>query len=106
MEMNEYQVIAGSTAIYPGRKTDLGLFYTSLGLVNEAGEVAGKVKKYIRDGDYDDTQIADELSDVLWYIAMVADEIGWPLEEIAARNVAKLKSRFERGVLQGSGDNR
>ena len=108
MEFNEYQAKATTTAIYPGRGASLGLFYTSLGLTNEAGEVAGKVKKLIRDGEFafDERAVADELSDVLWYAAMVANEIGYSLEDIAQINVAKLSDRKDRGVLQGSGDTR
>jgi NTP pyrophosphatase (non-canonical NTP hydrolase) len=106
MELNEYQVAADKTAIYPGRDEPLGLYYASLGLVNEAGEVAGKVKKVIRDGGYDPNTIADELGDVLWYAAVLASEIGFTLDEVAERNLSKLSSRKDRGVLQGSGDNR
>jgi len=106
MEMNEYQAAALKTAVYPGQGERLGLYYVSLGIVNEAGEVAGKVKKLIRDGALIERQVADELSDVLWYLAMTADEIGYSLEDIAQINVAKLSDRKDRGVLQGSGDTR
>ena len=106
IEMNEYQLLARETALYP---KSLGLYYTALGLTGEAGEVAEKVKKMIRDNKtIEDCQIEimNELGDVLWYVANVAHEFGLSLEEIAENNVLKLKSRSERGVIHGSGDNR
>lgn len=102
-EFNLYQREAKATAIFPKK---LALEYTALGLVNEAGEYAGKIKKLIRDGTIDDKEAAKELGDVLWYLAVAADELGYDLSEIAAMNLKKLKSRQERGVLGGSGDNR
>lgn len=88
------------------------IVYPTLGLVGEAGEVAGKVKKILRDknGDFSSQEVGDalrdELGDVLWYLAAVADDLGMCLEEIARRNIEKLTSRRERGVIGGSGDNR
>jgi NTP pyrophosphatase (non-canonical NTP hydrolase) len=109
LDFNSYQEKAVDTAIYPGIGTLNGLMYTALGL-GEVGELQGKVKKLYRDGGYDDPAkkeaIADELGDVLWYIANTAAELGYPLDIIASRNIAKLQSRKERGVLSGSGDNR
>lgn len=103
---NEYQDWTRETAIYP---TEHAKAYTILGLANEAGEVAGKLKKSMRDGwttDVERRAVTDELGDVLWYLARVADEYGYSLEDIAKDNVAKLSSRKERGVLKGSGDDR
>lgn len=109
MQINEYQEKAITTAVYP--KTE-GYMYLTLGLVNEAGEVAGKVKKDIR-GDYDtitqeevNQMVADELGDVLWYLSCLARQIGYTLEEIAQMNLDKLQSRKNRDVLKGNGDNR
>ena len=110
--MNEYQADASSTMIYKWK-----VIYPALGLANEAGEVLGKIKKLIRDHDvtFDgiDTipaqkkaEIADELGDVLWYIAALAKDIGITLNEVAAINHEKLTSRKKRGVLKGSGDKR
>jgi len=109
MKFKEYEDAAASTAIYPNRGNNL--VYTTLGLCGEAGEVAEKVKKIIRDKGgvltpEDKTEIAKELSDVLWYLAMSASEVGSDLTAIAEINMKKLSSRKERGVLQGSGDNR
>ena len=104
-----YEMKAGQTAIFPKYKA---LEYLALGLTSEAGEVAGKVKKLIRDGEdmegfeLKKLAIASEIGDVLWYCAMMAKEVGVPLNEIMKENLKKLHGRKERGTLQGSGDNR
>lgn len=108
MTLNEYQEFTSTTAVYP---VDEGLWYTALGLAGEAGEVAGKVSKIIRDRngiptELDKKEIAKELGDVAWFLARLADELGYELAEIIDDNAAKLISRKERGVLGGSGDNR
>lgn len=109
MDFTEYQKLSRQTALYPSHGSNW--VYPTLGLVNEAGEVAGKLKKVIRDrnGIIDEEcrqDIAKELGDVLWYIAQLAAELNLSLEEIAVKNIEKLHSRLERGTLQGSGDNR
>jgi len=111
LTFTEYQVITHSTAIYPGQGTALGLAYTALGLAGEAGEIANKVKKVLRDDggiltEEKAKQISAELGDVLWYIARVADELDSSLEVTATDNIAKLLDRQARGVLGGSGDAR
>ena len=104
-----YERLAGETAIFPKEKA---LEYLALGLTSEAGEVAGKVKKLIRDGEDKEgfelkkIAISHEIGDVLWYCAMMAREVGVPLNTIMAENLKKLHGRKERGTLQGSGDNR
>jgi NTP pyrophosphatase (non-canonical NTP hydrolase) len=104
-----YQYQATQTAIFPKEKA---LEYLALGLTSEAGEVAGKVKKLIRDGEdvegfeMKKIAIASEVGDVLWYCAMMAKEVGVPLNTIMKENLEKLHSRKERGKLSGSGDNR
>ena len=98
---NEYQEKCKSTAIYPKRDA---IAYLSLGLVSEAGEVAGKVKKHIRDGT--ESNVASEIGDVLWYCAMLANELGVNLGKIMENNLEKLNDRKQRGKLQGSGDTR
>lgn len=107
MKLNQYQEAARRTAIYP---EEAGLNYTVLGLVGEAGEVAEKLKKRMRDGDdksgnFEDS-LAAELGDVLWYLANCASELGINLNDIALQNLTKLESRKARGVLGGSGDER
>jgi NTP pyrophosphatase (non-canonical NTP hydrolase) len=102
-DFDEYQDFTRTTAIYP---TNSPLGYLALGLNGEAGEVADKVKKWLRDGFIDHGAIAKELGDTLWYLARLADEIGFSLSQVAEMNVDKLTSRQTRGVLGGSGDNR
>jgi NTP pyrophosphatase (non-canonical NTP hydrolase) len=105
--MNKYQEQTRLTAKYPKEK---GLEYCTLGLVGEAGEIANKVKKVIRDNrPVDDAFKADlkaEIGDCLWYVARLADDLGISLQEVADYNMEKLLSRLERGVIGGSGDNR
>jgi NTP pyrophosphatase (non-canonical NTP hydrolase) len=109
MEFSEYQALSRRTASYPHAGHDMT--YPALGLCGEAGEVAEKVKKTIRDdggvltGERRDA-LARELGDVLWYTAQLATEAGLDLERIAQDNLEKLLSRQERGVLRGSGDDR
>jgi len=105
MKMSEFQRKARKTAVYP-KDTFKGLYYVAMGLAGEAGEVANKVKKHIRDGviNYDD--VAGELGDVLWYVSQMASELGYDLSTIAENNIDKLYSRLERGVVQGEGDKR
>ena len=129
MFMNEYQNKAVSTAIYRDKVADLvgackpqdaaqytivksalRLAYTGLGL-GEVGEAQNKIKKIIRDSggqmtDQQRKEIAKELGGILWYVANCADEIGYTLAEVATMNIDQLRSRAERGVLSGSGDNR
>lgn len=116
MKLNEYQSGALTTAKYP---SEFAILYPALGLNGEAGEVADKVKKVIRDLDItrneegaiiipDDRKesIKLELGDVLWYIATLSNDLGLSLEEVAKANLEKLASRMERGKISGSGDNR
>ena len=103
MTFEEYQEQARSTAIYP---RDRAIVYPALGLTGEAGEVAEKVKKWIRDGTLDKESIAKELGDVLWYIAALSGDLGISMDEIASQNIRKLQDRASRGKIQGSGDNR
>ncbi len=91
--------------------TDHPIVYPTLGLVNEAGEVAGKVKKIFRDRhgvitDADREALTLELGDVLWYLSELCTRLEIRLEDVAARNVAKLADRASRGVLGGDGDTR
>jgi len=116
MDMDKYQTESLKTAVYPSSQ---GQVYTALGLANEAGEVAGVVKKIIRDDASLNTslthhevarmnqeKILAELGDVLWYLAAVAKEYNLKMSDVAQYNLDKLKDRAERGVIKGSGDNR
>jgi NTP pyrophosphatase (non-canonical NTP hydrolase) len=101
---NEYQILAHRTANY---NPEQWLEYLALGLAGEAGELAGKVSKVFRgDKEADHKAWAYELGDVLWFVSEMADMMGYDLEEIATMNYEKLKSRDERGVIKGDGDNR
>ncbi len=91
--------------------TDHPIVYPTLGLANEAGEVAGKVKKIFRDkngviSDEDREALKQELGDVLWYLAQICTELNLSLQEVAEANLEKLFSRLERGQIRGSGDER
>lgn len=115
---DDYQALSADTAIYPGKGNINGLMYVGLGL-GEAGEVQGKIKKIWRDDLFGQPienpqkyspqkveAIKSELGDLLWYVAQTATELGLSLGDIAISNIDKLQDRKERGVLQGSGDNR
>ena len=107
-DLDMYQQVAKTTAIYPREQA---IIYPTLGLTGEAGEVANKVKKIIRDGSNknDDrmvSEIKSEIGDCLWYIAVLADDIGCKLSDIANLNLIKLANRKEKGTIHGSGDNR
>jgi NTP pyrophosphatase (non-canonical NTP hydrolase) len=101
LSLDEYQERVMTTAIYKDK-----ILYTALGLCGEAGEVAEKIKKWLRDGELDDIELAKELGDVMWYVAALSNDLGYDLSEIAEMNVNKLDGRVARGTLQGNGDNR
>jgi NTP pyrophosphatase (non-canonical NTP hydrolase) len=108
MGFDDYQKAARRTAIYDQRDR---VIYPALGLASEAGEVAGKVKKVLRDqeGDFERAPleaIKGELGDLLWYVAVLAADLGLSLEEIAAENLAKLDARMAHGTIGGAGDER
>jgi NTP pyrophosphatase (non-canonical NTP hydrolase) len=106
---DEYQRQSRKTAGYP--PIGHAVIYPALGLVNEAGEVAGKIKKIFRDkdgviGEAEREALKAELGDVLWYLAQVATELDLSLQDIAEANLAKLFDRLERGKIKGDGDYR
>lgn len=111
MDFSDYSVSAARTATYPKRGEFVGLLYTVLGLAGEAGELANKVKKIMRDNNFTidkDTRegLLEELGDILWYADRTAVELNSTLSEVAVRNNEKLMSRLKRGTLNGSGDYR
>ena len=112
MTLDEYQHSAGSTALYP---ESVRVLYPTLKLAGEAGEVAEKLGKLMRDEDYrpgsqlsaeQRSALAAELGDVLWYVANLAADLQLELSGVATANLAKLASRKARGVIHGSGDDR
>ena len=108
MEINEYQKFTATTAIYPEANLGtLGEFaYLALGLTGEAGEVAEKVKKRIRDGTYDKELFTKELGDVFWYLSRLCTAVGVNAGDVLQQNYDKLTKRKETGNLKGSGDSR
>ena len=109
MDLKSYQQLALRTAA-PKDKTN-EVFHLMLGLCGEAGEIAEKAKKIVRDkkGDFsqwDKDDIEKELGDVLWHVAVLADYFDISLESIGEKNIAKLADRQSRGVIGGSGDDR
>ncbi len=110
MTFDEYQKRAMTTVLSSGDDFK-DLLHWVLGITGEAGEVAEKLKKIVRDKggemtDEDKQEMAKEIGDVLWYLAIFAKDLGFSFDQIAEENLAKLKSRHARGKLGGSGDNR
>ena len=105
----EYQARACQTAIFPKHRATE---YLTLGLTGESGEIANKVKKFIRDGAVKDEYLAKrieigyEIGDVLWYCAVLAEELEMNLGHIMEKNLEKLADRHKRGKISGSGDHR
>ncbi len=109
MDLNEYQEQASSTNIYPHGPA--GLYAEVMGLCGEAGEVADKIKKAIRDergsiSSDREQALMSELGDVLWYVSQLSQTLGFRLSEVAEYNLGKLADRAERGEIGGSGDER
>lgn len=111
MDTITYQHMTRRTAVYPDARKTGGLVYVTLGLAGEAGEIANKVKKILRDDDGVITnekraELADELGDVLWYASQLATELGTSLGYVMETNLRKLQDRQVRGTLGGAGDGR
>lgn len=110
MTFDEYQQQALTTVLSTDDEFK-DLLHWILGVNGEAGEIAEKIKKIIRDkhGELsveDKAELAKEIGDVLWYLAVLAHQLGVSFDKIATQNIEKLQSRQQRGVLGGSGDNR
>jgi NTP pyrophosphatase (non-canonical NTP hydrolase) len=125
MNFNEYQEACKQFAVYgksaalssdDSKVIPINVTYCALGLASEAGEVAGVIKKAIRDDEYlvqrnrfapdRFDKLLAELGDVMWYASQLATELGVKLEDVCIGNIDKLTARKEKGTLQGSGDNR
>jgi NTP pyrophosphatase (non-canonical NTP hydrolase) len=109
MNLNDYQTAALRTAAPKDKNNEI--FHLLLGLCGEAGEIAEKAKKIVRDKDSDFSaldkgDLTKELGDVLWYVAVIADHFDIPLGDVGEANIAKLASRQQRNLIGGSGDNR
>ena len=112
-DIDEYQEFTATTAMYRGplNSTPEQLAYCMFGLTGEVGEIAEKFKKKLRGGGsltefVGDNEIAKELGDVMWYLVNMADVLGYDASAILKLNVAKLRDRQARGVIDGEGDNR
>jgi NTP pyrophosphatase (non-canonical NTP hydrolase) len=109
MHFNQYQDKAIDTAVYD--RTALRVVYPAMGLAAEVGETLNTVKKIYRDhgGVVPDDKrdaLEAELGDVLWYLAVLAEDLDISLDDVAKKNLKKLRGRAQRGTLKGSGDNR
>lgn len=102
MNLNEYQELAFKTAMESAKNPA----YMVSNLTSEAGEVAGKYAKWIRDGVLDEAGMQKEAGDVLWQIAGLSTVMGWSLADIASKNLQKLADRQSRLTISGSGDER
>lgn len=104
INFKEYNEFVKGMKAYPEKNA---IVYPALGLCGEAGEIAEKVKKWLRgDRELDKDALLSELGDPLWYIVSLADDLGYSLQDVVDRNVDKLSSRKQRGVIKGDGDNR
>jgi NTP pyrophosphatase (non-canonical NTP hydrolase) len=108
-DFERYQLAAAWTGGPVG--VDHPVVFPVLGLTNEAGEVAGKVKKIFRDRGgvitpEDREALKLELGDVLWYLAEICTQLDIKLEDVAQANIEKIRGRRARGTLAGDGDAR
>lgn len=111
MDFDEYEKLAARTATFTGKQKEYALMYLTLGVAGEAGEIAEKIKKILRN---DNGAISDEkrealkleIGDVLWYLSQLSRELGFPFSEAAAANIQKLADRAARGVIKSEGDSR
>ena len=106
LTFNDYQKTARETAIYKD-----GIFYPTLGLCGESGEVADKIKKIYRDNngiisEDNKEQLVKEMGDVLWYLANMATDLNVTLEDVARKNLEKIQIRHQKNLIHGEGDNR
>ena len=108
MELNEYQAEALRTSGgFEAEKPEFRLLTSALSLCGEAGEFGNDVKKMIRHGHVISPEyLAEELGDVLWYIADLATVLGFTLDDIAQRNVEKLRARYPSGFSCEASRNR
>ncbi len=107
MDLNEYQRTALESDQVPGKYRDdlIAKVVPLLGLAGEAGELLSEYKKHLRDGAAHrlfKERIADELGDTLWYLANLASKFDLELNDVAERNIAKVRERFAPKSAGGS----
>lgn len=103
MNLGDYEDSLDQFVKYPEQHA---LWYLGLGIVDESGEVAGKIKKFLRDGEFSEEEVLLEIGDVLFYLTQLAHLLGADLEVVAGMNYDKLSRRLENGTISGSGDHR
>ncbi|OGG60146.1 hypothetical protein A2765_01085 [Candidatus Kaiserbacteria bacterium RIFCSPHIGHO2_01_FULL_56_24] len=111
MDFDEYEKLASRTATIDDSKRLYRLYDLGLGIAGEAGELAEKLKKAIRDdgGEISEERregLKREIGDVLWYLSQLSNALGFPFSEAAQANITKLEDRLARDKIKGSGDNR
>lgn len=97
MDLNDFQREANRTDQRPGRDDEGALLFPVIGLSSEIGSLVRHVKKRLRDEDaYElfSDEMADELGDVLWYVANLSEKLGFELDDIAERNLRKIRGRW------------
>lgn len=111
MDFDEYEKLARRTATFTGKQKEYQLLYLTLGVAGEAGEIAEKIKKALRNdegivSDEKKEELKHEIGDVLWYLSQLSRTLGFNFSEAAEANITKLESRAKRGVIKSFGDNR
>ena len=111
MDFDEYQQLANRTGNFEGKQAEFAMMYLALGVTSEAGEIADKIKKIIRNdngvvSEEKREAIKAEIGDVLWYLSQLARHFNYSFSEVAKSNIEKLSDRAKRKVIASDGDNR
>jgi NTP pyrophosphatase (non-canonical NTP hydrolase) len=111
MDFDEYQKLANRTGNFTGKQGEFALMYLGLGVTSEAGEIADKIKKIIRNDNgtisaEKKEALVSEFGDVLWYLSQLARYFDMPFSDVAKANIKKLEDRAARGVIASTGDTR
>lgn len=111
MDFDKYEKLASRTGVFEGKVAENPLMYLGLGVTSEAGEVADKIKKIMRNDQgiispEKKEALKLELGDVLWYLSQISKNLSIPFSEVAQANIDKLWKRHQEGLIKGSGDNR
>jgi len=83
------------------------LLHAGIGLSTESGEFLDALKKHIFYGkELDKVNLAEEMGDLFWYLAIVSDELGVKMEDVMDRNIQKLKARYGEKFSEDKAENR